>query len=190
MLLDIAHDTLTLGRAHHGLACVSATREPATRPRGADARAAANFLDQAVDGLRAAGKNRISPAACSPAPRSAAIVGDFPAAARDLDEVEEIAEPGPMRLFLCDLALERARLALARREAFAPLNGLVEASAAAPAPPDAAEAARLLEEARAQLAVARKLVAECGYHKRDEEVAELDAVLKGERRFADLPVHV
>ena len=95
-----------------------------------------------------------------------------------------------MRLFLCDLALERARLALARREAFAPLNGLVEGSPAAPAPPDAAEAARLLEEARAQLAIASKLVAECGYHTRDEEVAELEAVLKGERRFADLPVHV
>ena len=53
-------------------------------------------------------------------------VGDWAGAARDLDEVEEIAEPGPMRLYLCDCALERARLALARREAFAPLNGLVE----------------------------------------------------------------
>ena len=104
-------------------------------------------------------------------------VGDFPAAALDLDEVEEIAEPGPMRLFLCDLAMERARLALARREAFAPLNGLVEARPGPPAPPDAAEAARLLEEARAQLAIARKLVAECCYHKRDQEVAELEAVL-------------
>ena len=95
-----------------------------------------------------------------------------------------------MRLFLCDLALERARVALARREAFAPLNGLVEGGPAAPAPPDAAEAARLEEEARAQLATARNLVAECGYHKRDEEVAELDAVLKGGRRLADLPAHV
>jgi hypothetical protein len=72
-------------------------------------------------------------------------VGDWPAAERDLDEVEEIAEPGPMRLFLCNLALERARLALARREAFAPLNG-----PGPPAPPDAADAAPLLEEARAQ----------------------------------------
>jgi len=35
-------------------------------------------------------------------------------AARDLDEVEETAEPGPMRLYLCDLALERARLAFAK----------------------------------------------------------------------------
>src|SRR5258705_4488887 len=37
-------------------------------------------------------------------------VGDWDGAARDLDEVAEIAEPGPMRLYLCDMALERARL--------------------------------------------------------------------------------
>ena len=120
--------------------------------------------------------------------------------------VEEIAEPGPMRLFLCDLALERARLALARREAFAPLDGRVEKSPPPPAVPDAArrrptsppppalpdaaEAARLFNEAREQLDVARKLIAECGYHRRDEEVAELDAVVAGSRRFADLPPRV
>ena len=138
----------------------------------------------------AQGTIRISPAGCWPAPRSAAISATGPAAGRDLDEVEEIAEPGPMRLFLCDLALERTRIALAHREAFAPLNGLVEASAGPSARPDAAEAARLTEEARAQLAIARNLVAECGYHKRDVEVAELDAVLRNERRFEDLPVHV
>ena len=84
----------------------------------------------------------------------------------------------------------RSRARARAREAFAPLNGLVDAGPAAPAPPDAAEAARLKEEARAQLAFARKLVADCGYHKRDEEVAELEAVLSGERRFADLPAHV
>ena len=92
-----------------------------------------------------------------------------------------------MRLFLCDCALERARLALARREAFAPLNGLVDPSPPPPALPDAAEAARLLEEAREELDAARKLIAECGYHRRDAELAELDAVAAGKRRFADLP---
>ena len=94
-----------------------------------------------------------------------------------------------MRLYLCDCALERARLALARREAFAPLNGLVE-----PSPPpallDAAEAARLLMEARKELDAARKLIADCGYHRRDAELAELDDVVAGRRRFADLPPRV
>ena len=117
-------------------------------------------------------------------------VGDWDGAARDLDEAQEIAEPGPMRLYLCDCALERARLALARREAFAPLNGLVEPSPPPPALPDAAEAARLLEEARKELDAARKLIADCGYHRRDEELAELDAVAGGKSRFADLPPRV
>jgi hypothetical protein len=188
--LDIALDTLTLGRACHGLALVPAGGEVAGAPARTDAPAAADFLDQAVDGVRASGDNAFLPRGLFARATFRRSVGDYHAAARDLGEVEEIAEPGPMRLFLCDLALEQARLALARREAFAPLHGLLEASPAAPAPPDAAEAARLLEEARAQLAIARKLVADCGYHKRDEEVAELEVVLGGERRFADLPVHV
>jgi hypothetical protein len=38
--------------------------------------------------------------------------------------------------------------------------------------------------------MARKLIAECGYHRRDEELAELDAVVAGARRFADLPPRV
>jgi hypothetical protein len=37
--------------------------------------------------------------------------------------------------------------------------------------------------------VARKLIADCGYHRRDEELAELDAVRAG-ARFADLPPRV
>jgi hypothetical protein len=56
--------------------------------------------------------------------------------------------------------------------------------------PDPDAAAALKEEARNQLDVARKLIAECGYHRRDEELAELDAVVAGGRRFADLPPRV
>ena len=95
-----------------------------------------------------------------------------------------------MRLYLCDCALEHAQLALARREAFAPLNGLVEAAPPPPALPDAAAAASLTEEARVQLDVARRLIADCGYHRRDEELNELDDVVAGRRRFADLPPRV
>ncbi len=111
-------------------------------------------------------------------------------AARDLDEVEEIAEPGPMRLHLCDMALERARLAFARIEAFAPLNGLLKASPPNPTVPAADEANRLRDEAAKNLATAAELIQTCGYHRRDEELAELEAVLRGERRFADLPPRV
>ena len=95
-----------------------------------------------------------------------------------------------MRLFLCCLALERARLALARREAFAALNGLVAPSPPPPALPDAAGAAELTDAARKELDAARKLIAECGYHRRDEELSELDDVVARRRRFADLPPRV
>jgi hypothetical protein len=56
--------------------------------------------------------------------------------------------------------------------------------------PDPDAAAALKEEAWKQLDVARKLVAECGYHRRDEELAELEEVVAGGRRFADLPPRV
>jgi hypothetical protein len=45
-------------------------------------------------------------------------------------------------------------------------------------------------EARRELDAARTLIAECGYHRRDEELSELDEVVAGRRRFADLPPRV
>lgn len=45
-------------------------------------------------------------------------------------------------------------------------------------------------EARDNLATARGLITRCGYHKRDEELTELEAVRDGRRRSADLPPRV
>jgi hypothetical protein len=95
-----------------------------------------------------------------------------------------------MRLFLCDMALDRARLCFARVEKFAPLRGMFDHSPSNSVAPDSAEAARLAEEARANLIDARKLITDCGYHRRDEELAELEAVLAGLRRFGNLPPRV
>ncbi|MGO9172519.1 MAG: TIR domain-containing protein [Rhodomicrobium sp.] len=75
----------------------------------------------------------------------------------DLAEVEDIAGE-EMRLYLTDLALERARLALDVPAAF-----------------DSAQAARA--EAQAQTAKAAALIAETGYRRRDGELAELKARL-------------
>jgi hypothetical protein len=189
-LLDIALDTLTLGRAHLGLALDhAALTRPAATARD-DARTAEAQLRESVDGLRAAGDATEVPRGHLARAAFRRSVGDWAGAARDLDEVEEIAEPGPMRLYLCDMALERARLALARIAAFAPLHGLIDASPPKPKPPGAATAARLTAEAAEHLATARKLITACGYHRRDEELAELEAVANGERRFADLPPRV
>jgi hypothetical protein len=191
-LLDIALDTLTLGRAHLGLALAAASeRSDTVADRRCNARTACARLDEAIDGLRAAGHlQHISVGLIARAAFRRSI-GDWQGAARDLDEVEEIAEQGPMKLYLCDMAIERARLAFARIEAFAPLNGLLETdNPPKPAAPSAEEIARLKEEAAAQLKIAADYISSCGYHRRDEELAELQAVLRGERKFADLPPRV
>jgi hypothetical protein len=188
-ILDVALDALTLARAHLALALKNLASVPSPRLRD-DARTAAARLDEAVEGLHSAGTDHHLPRGLLARAAFRRAVGDWAGAARNLDDVQEIAEPGPMRLYLCDCALERARLALTRREAFTPLNGLVEPSPPPPASPDAAEAAQLLKEARKGLDAARKLIADCGYHRRDAELAELDAVATGKSRFADLPPRV
>jgi hypothetical protein len=189
-LLDLALTNLALGRALLALASPRGGRAPSFETASEAARAADAALDKAVEVLRASGE--LVWVARGVLARAAfrRAVGNWDGGRHYLDEVDEIASLGPMRLYLCDLALERARLALARREAFAPRNGLVEPSPPSPALPDAAEVTRLVEEARKELDAARTLIAECGYHRRDEELAELDAVVTGRRRFADLPARV
>ena len=91
---------------------------------------------------------------------------------------------------LCDLALERTRLAMAQYEALATLNGLVDDSPPKPELPSPAECDRLHAEATEQLRIAADYIESRGYHRRDEELAELEAVLRGERSFASLPPRV
>jgi hypothetical protein len=150
----------------------------------------AALLNEAVSGLRAAGRGDHIPRGLFARSAFRRSVGDWDGAARDLDEVEEIAEPGPMRLFLCDMALERARLAFARIETFAPLNELIDDSPSKPERPSEVERKSLQDEAAKQLAIAADYIATCGYHRRDEELAELQAVLAGKRTFASLPPRV
>jgi hypothetical protein len=189
-LLDIALHTLTLARASLRSALTTADSQPPAPIALSDARALGTAFDRAAECLRAAATNEFLARGLLARAAFRRSVGDWSAAARDLDEVEEIAEPGPMRLYLCDGALERARLAFARLEAFAPLNGLVDETSPKRVPPDAADPALLREQATENLATARKLIADCGYHRRDEELAELEDVAAGRRRFADLPPRV
>jgi hypothetical protein len=189
-LLDVALDTLTLGRAHLGPALEGAARRRLAATTQNNARTADARFGEAVDGLRAAGALPDVPRGLLARAVLHRSVGDWNGVARDLDEVEEIAEPGPMRLYLCDMAIERTRLAFARIEAFAPLNGLLENSPPKPEPPSEAERKNLRDEAAKQLSIAADYISKCGYHRRDEELAELQDVLAGQRRFADLPPRV
>jgi tetratricopeptide (TPR) repeat protein len=188
-LSDIAHDLLALGRAHLGLSLEQAACLGA-KPDAGSPRSACDWLEKTIEGFSAAGVRNHIPSGLLARAAFLRSVGDWDGTSRDLDEVEEIAKPGPMKLYLCNMALERARLAFAKIEAFAPLNGLISDGPSKPVTPDAAEAARLKDEAAKQLVIVADFIKTCGYHRRDEELAELEAVLRGERKFADLPPRV
>jgi hypothetical protein len=189
-LLSQALDLLALGRAQLGVALEYVQRKPLPTIVRDDTSDSHTRLGNAIDGLRAAGALEFIAHGLLARAAFCRSVSDWDGAARDLDEVEEIAEPGPMRLFLCDMALERARLAFARSEAFAPLNGLIDDSPPKPERPGEAECKRLQDEAEKQLAIAADYIEKCGYHRRDEELAELQAVRDGKRTFASLPPRV
>ncbi|MEA2692395.1 MAG: hypothetical protein QOJ16_1782 [Acidobacteriota bacterium] len=145
-LLDIALDHLSLGRSHLGLA-LTATG-PAT-PGGeaeADFAQAAEHLDRAVEVLRQAGDEEFIGRGLLARAAFRRLRGDLAGAAADLSEAMEIAERGGMRLHLCDVHLEGARLALRQGDP---------------------------EAARRHVARARELVAETGYKRREREVAWL-----------------
>jgi hypothetical protein len=85
------------------------------------------------------------------------IDGDFSGARADLDEAWDIAERGPMRLHMADIHLYRARLFF--REKIYPWKS----------PQD-------------DLAEAEKLINECGYHRRDEELEDAKSIILNEKQ--------
>jgi tetratricopeptide (TPR) repeat protein len=189
-IADVAYDSLIAFRAQMGCALQNLdalqSSDDAGFVKNADVRINKVIEDSYASGnLEFVARSILTRAAFRQA------LGDWAGAARDLEEVEEIAEPGPMRLFLCDMAIERARLMFAQIEAFAPLNGILEKdNSPKPTVPSSGQIAKLKTEAEKQLKVAADYIEKCGYHRRDEELAELQAVLRGEKKFADLPPRV
>jgi len=106
ILLDIALDHLTLGRAHHSFSRTA----PSEQERDAATAAAAEHLNRAVDGLRQAGAEHHIPRGLLARAAYRRLCRDFDAAEADLTEALEIAERGPMRLHECDAHLELFRL--------------------------------------------------------------------------------
>ncbi|MBL9175927.1 MAG: hypothetical protein JNL10_20455 [Verrucomicrobiales bacterium] len=101
-LLSIALDHLTLAR----VALYRTLLDPA-RPASVDL----PHATAALDGLRKAGTLHMLPLALLTAALHAHLRGDAVAASRFLAEAQQIAERGPMPLFLADVHLHRARLA-------------------------------------------------------------------------------
>ena len=138
-LVDIALDHLTLGRATlFGALLDQVASGPShiTEARG--------HLDDAVKGIRKADTVNHVPRGLLTRAWLRQIEGNESGARDDLAEAWEIAERGPMRLFMADVQLTRARLF----------------------------------RDKAALAEARTLIEQCGYHRRDEELADAERAAK------------
>lgn len=143
-LLDIALDHLTQARA--ALYRALLTRD-ASRSALADLPSA---IASALATLRAANQSDYLPKALlTAALYHATLCGDPVAATRLLDEARQIAERGPMPLYLADVHLHRARLAASGH-----LPGV---------------------DAPAELAQARALIERHAYGRRREELADAEA---------------
>jgi hypothetical protein len=99
-LLDIALDHLTLARVGLVRAILADPRSPPVLDR---------HVAAAVNGLRAAGTLHHLPKGLLTAAMDHFVRGDLPSARGALDEAQEIAERGPMPLYLADIHLHRAR---------------------------------------------------------------------------------
>lgn len=146
-LLDIALDHLTLGRA---ALCEAILESSALSFPHAE-------LDEAVDRLRRSGNLDDLPRALLTRAWLRTLEGSCTgpeSAQADLDEAWEIAERGPMPLYMADIHLHRARLFF--REAHYPW-----------------------ESPQADLAEARRLIEKHGYWRRKEELEDAEASILG-----------
>jgi hypothetical protein len=179
-LLDIALDHLTLGRAalYAAILIRSSRREEAhsdlLKPKAGDGKesqslltSAATEIDAAVSGLRRAASQDHIPRGLLTRAWLRFLTGARTgpeSAQEDLDEAWEIAERGPMKLFMADLHLHRARLFGGRT---AEGGGRSE------------EAGYPWTSPRADLAAAEEVINKCSYHRRDEELADAKRAILG-----------
>ncbi len=147
-LLDIALDHVTLGRAALYEAILMQS----------EVRSAKSEVGQAVDWLRRSSQQDELPRGLLSRAWLRALSSDPAGAQADLDEAWEIAERGPMRLFMADIHLYRARL-------FGRMKG------------EGRSMNYPWESPAADLAAARKLIEQSGYWRRKEELEDAEAAL-------------
>ena len=110
-----------------------------------------------MDGLRSSGQQDELPKGLLSQAWLRFVAGDADGAVADLDEAWQITERGPMRLHMADIHLHRARL-------FHRIS---------PYPWRTPQ----VKSAKDDLAAARKLIEECGYGRRKEELEDAEAVI-------------
>jgi len=146
--------TFALGNLSLGRACML----QAEKEKTSDFSKTAQYLNQAVDGLRNAGAQEFIGRGLLARAALYRLQGDFHSAWSDLTEAEEIAERGEMKLYLTDYHLEAARLYLAEGGKYS--------------------------DARDHYEKAKVLIDQTGYHRRDPELttlkSHLDRVFKGQ----------
>lgn len=155
-LLDIALNHLTLGRA----ALYSAILEHS------DIQNSKSNIENSVTGLGRAGQQNYLPLGLLTRAWLRALGGALTgpdSAQEDLDEAWDIASRGSMKLFMADIHLYRARLFGLRNADF----GL------------RIEESYPWESPEHDLAEAERLIKECGYHRRDEELADAKRAILG-----------
>lgn len=109
----------------------------------------------AVNGLRASGQMDDLPRGLLTASLYHFVRGEHDLALKHLAEAQQIAERGPMPLYLADIHLTRARLAGSVKE----------------------EGRRMNVDAKAELARAAQLIRDLGYGRRYQELADAEAAL-------------
>jgi tetratricopeptide (TPR) repeat protein len=173
-LFSIALDHLAMGRVHLLRAILQDAKVEASNPELLQAR---EYLDTALATLRQSNISHSMPGALLPRAWLHALVGQWDAARQRLDEAFALATRGGnaqngwrggMRLILADILLYRARLFGRTRNETERMNRASQPPAEYPWP--GRTPARDLAEATA-------LITACGYHRRDEELADAMAAI-------------
>jgi len=157
-LLDIALDHLTLGRA----ALYEAILMASFFSLKTEDSKLMTQIDAAVDGLRRASAQEFIVRGLLTRAWLRFLENDADDSRADLDEAWEIAERGPMRLFMADIHLYRARLFHAVKPY--PWNKNLDGTERGP---------------KDDLDAAERLINDCGYHRRDEELADAKLAILG-----------
>jgi tetratricopeptide (TPR) repeat protein len=161
LLLDVALDRLTLGRAALYESILEKTEIRIPSGSTVETDGGKSEINQAMDGLRRAGAQEfiVRGLLTRAWRRSITAPRTGPESAQsDLDEAWGIAERGPMPLFLADIHLHRARL-----------FGV---------PKDEGRRAKYpWESVQIDLAEARRLIEKHGYWRRKEELEDAEAAL-------------
>ena len=121
-------------------------------PQAADLRKAEGFFNRAVDELGISGQLDYLPRGLLARAKMCRLDRQFERARNDLDQAMEIAMRGGMLLYQADCHLEYAQLYLAQGET---------------------------RMARDSVAISKQMIERLGYHRRDEDVLEVERLLQG-----------